>query len=216
MLIGGTLVPKAKDGHRPIAVSQLAEMPSQNRLFGYPLVAHQVSRRCVKAARRLGVRRHKSNASGDLRVLPSCDTWPHVHECLSVFDALACSGLAMSSAFTQSFKSLATADYKVSVSTLVEGLENPWSLAFRPEGRMLVTERRGTMRVIDKGSACAANCFRNQICAVLKRSAGDRHWHRAVCHRRNRKADLAPSSGHQRAWPRAANNQGRTDARSFR
>lgn len=70
---------------------------------------------------------------------------------LSVVVALACSGLAMSSAFAQSFKSLATADYKVNVYTVVDGLENPWSLAFMPDGRMLVTERRGTMRVIDMG-----------------------------------------------------------------
>jgi aldose sugar dehydrogenase len=37
------------------------------------------------------------------------------------------------------------------VDTLAKGLEFPWSLAFLPDGRMLVTERAGRLRVIDKG-----------------------------------------------------------------
>jgi glucose/arabinose dehydrogenase len=37
------------------------------------------------------------------------------------------------------------------VHTLVEGLQNPWSLAFLPDGRMLVTERPGRLRVINQG-----------------------------------------------------------------
>ncbi len=36
------------------------------------------------------------------------------------------------------------------VSTLTRGLENPWSMAFLPDGRMLVTERAGRMRILDK------------------------------------------------------------------
>ncbi len=34
------------------------------------------------------------------------------------------------------------------LATLVSGLENPWSLAFLPDGRMLVTERAGRMRLV--------------------------------------------------------------------
>ena len=34
--------------------------------------------------------------------------------------------------------------------TLVEGLVNPWSIAFLPDGRMLVTERPGRLRIVSK------------------------------------------------------------------
>jgi glucose/arabinose dehydrogenase len=35
------------------------------------------------------------------------------------------------------------------VVTVAEGLQNPWSLAFLPGGKMLVTERPGRLRVVD-------------------------------------------------------------------
>src|SRR5256885_14435750 len=37
------------------------------------------------------------------------------------------------------------------VTTIVQGLEHPWSLAFLPDGRMLVTERPGRLRVVSQG-----------------------------------------------------------------
>jgi glucose/arabinose dehydrogenase len=36
----------------------------------------------------------------------------------------------------------------VRLVTLTEGLESPWSLAFLPDGRMLVTERPGRLRIV--------------------------------------------------------------------
>lgn len=38
---------------------------------------------------------------------------------------------------------------RFAVETVAEDLENPWSLAFLPDGRMLVTERPGRLRVIE-------------------------------------------------------------------
>lgn len=37
------------------------------------------------------------------------------------------------------------------IETLVEGLERPWGFAFLPDGRILVTERPGRLRVIENG-----------------------------------------------------------------
>ncbi|MEX0734876.1 MAG: PQQ-dependent sugar dehydrogenase [Steroidobacteraceae bacterium] len=39
---------------------------------------------------------------------------------------------------------------KLAVTTVASGLEHPWSLAFLPDGRMLVTERPGRLRYIGK------------------------------------------------------------------
>ena len=36
------------------------------------------------------------------------------------------------------------------VETITTGLENPWALAFLPDGRMLVTERPGRLRIVGK------------------------------------------------------------------
>ena len=39
---------------------------------------------------------------------------------------------------------------KVGAETVAEGLEHPWALAFLPDGRMLVTERPGRLRLVEK------------------------------------------------------------------
>jgi glucose/arabinose dehydrogenase len=39
---------------------------------------------------------------------------------------------------------------KIKVETFAQGLEHPWGMQFLPGGRLLVTERPGTMRIISK------------------------------------------------------------------
>lgn len=40
----------------------------------------------------------------------------------------------------------------LTVQSVAQGLVHPWSLAFLPDGRMLVTERPGRMRIVDRKS----------------------------------------------------------------
>jgi glucose/arabinose dehydrogenase len=44
----------------------------------------------------------------------------------------------------------------VEVTTVARGLEHPWSLAFLPDGRMLVTERPGRLRYVSREGALSA------------------------------------------------------------
>lgn len=64
---------------------------------------------------------------------------------LAAVAALALLG-ARTDAAPRTFKSSAG---PLAVTTVAAHLEHPWSLAFLPDGRMLVTERPGRMRIID-------------------------------------------------------------------
>jgi glucose/arabinose dehydrogenase len=44
----------------------------------------------------------------------------------------------------------------VEVAEFARGLENPWSLAFLPDGRMLVTERPGRLRIVEPDGTLSA------------------------------------------------------------
>src|SRR5215212_11372315 len=47
----------------------------------------------------------------------------------------------------QTFRSSAG---EISIETVARGLANPWALAFLPDGRMLVTEKPGRLRLVSK------------------------------------------------------------------
>lgn len=46
-----------------------------------------------------------------------------------------------------------TSDVTLAVRSVTRGLEHPWALAFLPDGRMLVTERPGRMRLVTREGA---------------------------------------------------------------
>ncbi len=46
---------------------------------------------------------------------------------------------------------VASAEHKFRFKTVAENLEHPWSIAFLPDGRMLVTELPGRLRIIEQG-----------------------------------------------------------------
>ena len=63
---------------------------------------------------------------------------------------LAVAALAGAPALAETFPSSAG---DLAVDTVAGGLVHPWSLAFLPDGRMLVTERPGRMRIVTRGGA---------------------------------------------------------------
>lgn len=58
--------------------------------------------------------------------------------------------LAPSPLLAQDTQRFRTDKVEVVVETVARGLQNPWGLAFLPDGRMLVTERPGRLRVVEK------------------------------------------------------------------
>lgn len=42
------------------------------------------------------------------------------------------------------------AESKLKIVTVADGLENPWGMAFLPDGRIVVTEKSGRLRIVDK------------------------------------------------------------------
>ncbi|HWP37714.1 MAG TPA: PQQ-dependent sugar dehydrogenase [Gemmatimonadales bacterium] len=58
-----------------------------------------------------------------------------------------------SSACAQSPREFESQHGRYRVITVASGLEHPWGLAFLPDGRMLVTERPGRLRIVGTGGA---------------------------------------------------------------
>lgn len=65
----------------------------------------------------------------------------------AVATTIAIAGLAAHAAG----QTIASQHYPLRVVTVARGLEHPWSLAFLPDGRMLVTERPGRLRIVGPG-----------------------------------------------------------------
>ena len=65
--------------------------------------------------------------------------------------AISLALLCASPAHSQSERILTSADYKLKVTTVANGLEGPWGMTWLDPDRMLVTEKPGRIRVIEKG-----------------------------------------------------------------
>ena len=87
---------------------------------------------------------------------------------------LACAGAA--SATTPGAYIIAPSErHAVRVTILTHGLEHPWSLAFLPDGRMLVTERPGRLRYVEADGTLDPNPIGGLPAAVVQAGQGGLH-----------------------------------------
>ena len=63
---------------------------------------------------------------------------------------LMAAGLLMAASATSDAQVYPSSAGNMMVQTFAKGLEHPWALAFLPDGRILVTERPGRMRIVAK------------------------------------------------------------------
>jgi len=70
-----------------------------------------------------------------------------MHRATAAFAAAIMLAVPAAHAGTQSID---TQEYSLRVVTVAKGLAVPWSLAWLPDGRMLVTEKQGQMRIVAK------------------------------------------------------------------
>jgi len=65
--------------------------------------------------------------------------------------AFACVGIALSAAAPALAQPQASSVQSFTIETVVDGLVNPWSMTWLPNGDMLVTEKAGSLRMVRNG-----------------------------------------------------------------
>ena len=97
---------------------------------------------------------------------------------MKTFVAAGLAVLLSTSAYAQRDQVFGSDSGDLKVETIATGLSNPWALAFLPDGRMLVTERPGRMRIVTRDG---------QLSPPRRRAAADlRAWTRRPARRRAR------------------------------
>jgi glucose/arabinose dehydrogenase len=78
---------------------------------------------------------------------------PRILPTLSAALALAAAwaGAASAEIPGEPVRTIETSAGPMVLETLADGLEHPWGMAFLPDGRLLVTERPGRLRILDEG-----------------------------------------------------------------
>ena len=71
----------------------------------------------------------------------------------------------------RSFDLESAEERQLNVVVLAKGLEQPWSLAFLPDGSMFVTERVGRLRIVRDGKLEAAPVAGVPLCRQAGRAA---------------------------------------------
>ena len=74
---------------------------------------------------------------------------------MASFRVTAAAAAAMLLATYATAQVVKTEEESFRVVTVVEQLDHPWGLAFLPDGRMLVTERAGRLRLVDRDGKLA-------------------------------------------------------------
>ena len=88
--------------------------------------------------------------------------------------ALGCASVA-SATSTGAYTVQQTERHAVRVTILTRGLEHPWSLAFLPDGRMLVTERPGRLRYVEADGTLDPTPIGGLPAAVAQAGQGGLH-----------------------------------------
>ena len=128
------------------------------------LMGSRLDERCVKTStprRRVvpaAIRRYDRHAAVPVQPRPLGEPKDYGGRPMSIrtFGGAIVGGLlmmaAMQNASAQAPQSPTPAptDGVVRAETIARGLEHPWGLAFLPDGRMLVTERPGRLRIVDR------------------------------------------------------------------
>jgi len=83
-----------------------------------------------------------------------CQTRPHYPQRRHGLSALVAAALALlPAAACAEDQTLDTETGKIKVETVADGLDHPWGMAFLPDGRLLVTEQSGDLRIMSADGA---------------------------------------------------------------